>query len=468
MKIVYLHIGLHKTGTTSIQRSLCLSREKLLNYDINFPLVYSEPPFYDFQEDIGYNHSFSFVPAFIKDYRRYHYFKDKEIYSDDEANLESKRLLNKWKSVLNENNCNKLIISAENIVLNTTEELQNIKQFLLQYFDAVKCIVYFREYIPFATSSIQQLIKGGDYFWGGYFFRDIKSEMTKFIDVFGRENIMSRKFDRECFANGDLIDDFIKIVDPNIDLSILNKVYKNETLDKYGTIFLNEYNKKYPIYKNNKLNTKRGLSEYGFSAIASVFSKVKNNDKFDFIIPCNTEYCEKVNEQIDYVNQLLDSSNKLQKIKETTYNNYFSNEDIPFDYYIELINTYNKELEKSYHIIDSYKKDIYSLNRLKEILLKELSNNKNKILVIVRNIFAYFRLYPKNKLWFDKVYYLEQYPHVGRKTKWLFAHFIFRGVYYGYNPSSRFNTIEYILDHPYIVATGKNPYMHSIQNKAIL
>jgi len=37
--ILYIHPGIHKTGTTSIQHYLSLNRDVLLNYGIYYPIV---------------------------------------------------------------------------------------------------------------------------------------------------------------------------------------------------------------------------------------------------------------------------------------------------------------------------------------------------------------------------------------------------------------------------------------------
>src|SRR5688572_11207189 len=124
----YIHIGMPKTGTTSIQSTLGYSRQS------------SEFRYLD----LGHaNHSRGIIAIFSKTPECYPYFRQcggsteefRRYAADMRARLEKE---------LSENFQNKFIISGESIIGLMEDELKDLHEFVSRYFTRIHIIAYVR------------------------------------------------------------------------------------------------------------------------------------------------------------------------------------------------------------------------------------------------------------------------------------------------------------------------------------
>ena len=148
MKRLILHIGMHKTGTSSIQSTLWNSRAQLENYDVYYPTI---------QE---FNHSFSFYPMFIDDHTD-HVFKRVKIYEPEDMKREQEKWRQLWVKEFQLSNHKNFIISGENLSLLGKDDIRKLKEFVDPFFDEIRIIIYVREPISYMHSDLQQHVKSG-------------------------------------------------------------------------------------------------------------------------------------------------------------------------------------------------------------------------------------------------------------------------------------------------------------------
>jgi hypothetical protein len=214
MKTCHLHIGMHKTGSSSIQHYLDKNRSKL-----------KDSGFY-YAEMGASNHSGPFLYAI-----RFEPDKDSELLFIDMTSEQLKDRVNLYKKKLEDSLSQEytdIIFSAESITKLTKDELIAFKEYLLRFVDEIKIYCYIREPLSYITSAFQQVIKG-TYIQIDHasIYPNYKEKLEKFETVFG--NLEYHLFSKSSLTNGNVVNDFcnwLKIPflgnqDTNLSLSAL-------------------------------------------------------------------------------------------------------------------------------------------------------------------------------------------------------------------------------------------------------
>ena len=229
LDILFLHIGTHKTGSTSIQSFLEKNSEKLLElHDIKVAIKGMIKLKFDIDNKIG----------------------KCQIKQIDLKSLSSSK--NK-----------KAIISRENFFwLHDINEILKLSKLLYQYAKVVKIICYIRRQDQLAIShkqtgtrfkhasdayghepyalpkNISNLIKS---------YMNYNSRINLWADVFGEKNIIIHPFEKEQLVQNDVVLDFLNILG-------LNKNYftfgprRYESLTRENQLFLHQI---FPIFSKN-------------------------------------------------------------------------------------------------------------------------------------------------------------------------------------------------------------------------
>lgn len=241
----YIHIGLHKTGSTSIQNFLQLNRDILFNQGISMPN-------FDCQ-----NHS---APIFSMYTKKPHLYMQNVI--QNRCNIDSIRQYNNNnKNILHtsitKNPGHIFIISGEGISRLDSEELLFFKNDLKKYFQHIFILSYIREPFSYATSLINQLHK----LYGGLmrnyvkkikndacFFINYESILKKFISIFGENNVICVNYNRESFRNKNVIFDFIDRLKIENKKNYTYPDKKNISLKKEASILFDVINEELPLF----------------------------------------------------------------------------------------------------------------------------------------------------------------------------------------------------------------------------
>ncbi len=223
VKKCYIHIGMHKTGSSSIQETFCGNRFKSqkLKY---FPAL-------------GPNHGVGFKKLF--------------------SNIKSQKELNEMD--FDEN----LPFLKDNFYMNlvykTAEELKNenilfsgedfsnskyIVNFVNHIFPKheIEVISYIRNPIDIATSSFQQRVKGPGVYGipkiieFDQLIPDYKTKFEQYINNKLISKLHFKEFNRENLVGGDVIDDIAKIM--NLETNEYSKKYINESINGITLTYL--------------------------------------------------------------------------------------------------------------------------------------------------------------------------------------------------------------------------------------
>ncbi|MEZ9322781.1 hypothetical protein AB4161_20825 [Vibrio sp. 10N.286.51.E5] len=224
-----LHIGTHKTGTSSIQQALYNNRVLLNEYGYKY--------FIDTPD--GIKRQDGNTTSWIG----YDLNSMKSGYGGWVSN--KTKLFSLLKGKYDRN----VIISNENFSwLFSNDELISLKSDLSEIFDEIKIIVYLRRQDLAAVSHYQQASKRVDlpstYYYGKgvsplpdsssfYDYFDYYERIKSWSSAFGRSNVNVRVFEKEKLRNGDVVDDFLHIL--KLDLGELGNYRTNESNGKIKT-----------------------------------------------------------------------------------------------------------------------------------------------------------------------------------------------------------------------------------------
>jgi hypothetical protein len=181
---IVLHIGLHKTGTTSIQRFLHVNYEALLRQGVLYPLAGR------LRKD-GERHESHLMLAWsvVERYARKY-----------DVRLSEKPWM-KLREEIEEKKPDRVVLSSEFFWPATTQEIQTIRGYLSGY--SVRTIVYVRDPVNYAVSSYKQAVKAGGYedtivkfvterLWQ----YDTHGVLSRWESVFGKKSVSCYKYER--------------------------------------------------------------------------------------------------------------------------------------------------------------------------------------------------------------------------------------------------------------------------------
>lgn len=251
---IFLHIGMPKTGTTSIQAFLHENRQKLRNCSLVVPTAAGQK-----------NHSGLTLYALNDDnkdtLRRAHGLVTVPAVRRFRETLEEKL----GKEAVNWKQEDTIVLTNEHMsLLREAEEFQRLKKLLAVGGDRqIRVVIYLRRQDLAYLSGYSQRIKNGAVVrWSELEERydptiwDYVSVLEGWRQAFGRENIIVRPFERSQMVGGDLIKDFLTAIGFG-DFPIEGAVNKNESLDARSLEFLRRLNKWYPRFVDGRLNTHR-------------------------------------------------------------------------------------------------------------------------------------------------------------------------------------------------------------------
>lgn len=200
MRTLYLHIGMHKTGSTSIQESLCHCNTETALYIPFGPI----------------NHSVGAMTVFGEHPERYHIHRRQGLSRESVMALRKEMIEQLLVGLAAPQNT--LILSGEDFSLLSFDAVSQLHKILTLAIERIQIIAYVRTPVGYASSSFQQLVGGGLNHWAGHApcYRD---RFEKYIQIFGRTAVEIVPYRRETLIGGDVVDDFLhRIGQPDLKL----------------------------------------------------------------------------------------------------------------------------------------------------------------------------------------------------------------------------------------------------------
>lgn len=252
-----LHIGVEKTGSSTLQYFLASNRSKLQQNGFMYP---------------------KFCGEFCHKKLAVHAENDERI--DDlraEEGLSSAEDVKRFRLNLKAEATTELagsqfetaIFSSEHCSSRVIEhsEIVRLKEFMLSLFDECKIVVYLRRQDRLQVSHYSTHLKGGG---AGYdvlrpvgrvpVFLDYEKLLDAWAGVFGRENVMPRIYSRSELSRGSVVDDFVDLLGLGNGYTQVEDV--NESLLPVAQEVLRQLNQEFPRNNSQLMHpTRRNIYE---------------------------------------------------------------------------------------------------------------------------------------------------------------------------------------------------------------
>ncbi len=244
---VIIHIGMHKTGTSSIQRNLY---KKLQDPYFEYLKLDKLPHW--MPKD---NHSVIIVSLFAKNPEEFHFFKNRGITSIQIQKINEiikQEMKEKFVSLKKPN----LIISGESITILNEEALSNFRNFLGNYFSEIIVVGYVRSPKTYMESMFSTVLKEEQRFSFdkiNSLYPKYRKTFEKFDTVFGKEYVNLWVYDIKKFVQNDVVLDFCRkvgITKPPIELDRINESLSKDALS-YMYIY-SKFGKSFPLNLEGK------------------------------------------------------------------------------------------------------------------------------------------------------------------------------------------------------------------------
>jgi len=251
---LYLHIGTEKTGTTSVQKFFRTNRELLARKGILYPRTPGNE-----------NHTGLTVAA-QKLVRNGPLRKLKGVNSVENARAFRSDLMEQLAAEFMAAPFATVVMSGEHLSsrLLDDREVQWLKDHLSPFFKTIRIVVYVRRQDDFLLSTYSTSIKSGS-------TRELAPPnerlvqfrynhwelLTRWARIFGRENILCRKYEKSALKSGDVVDDFLAAAGFEDDAAFERPEDVNESLDAESLEFLRLFNHHIPRMSAEGLNPER-------------------------------------------------------------------------------------------------------------------------------------------------------------------------------------------------------------------
>ncbi|MCP5533546.1 MAG: hypothetical protein H7A49_01155 [Akkermansiaceae bacterium] len=195
MKRCWIHIGMHKTGSTTIQRRLGeIGRGDGWNY-------------ITVEKNRRHLNAAMFA-MFASQPRKYHEFRSSGATPEDIAR-KGRVLRGRLERAIRESTEDNLILSAESLDQMDREGVERLAEFLRPLVDDIHVIGYVRPPGGLMSSRFQEQVKHGKRrFQFSSCTADYRFRFEKYDEVFGLERVTLIKFDPNSFTNQCVLADF--------------------------------------------------------------------------------------------------------------------------------------------------------------------------------------------------------------------------------------------------------------------
>ncbi len=424
----YLHVGVEKTGTTTVQEFLHTNRELLARRGCLFTPAAGERNNWKLP-----------VAAYDSDQRDDLTRAAKVRTADDLARFRD-RLINELSVAVEHGRrkgCELIVLSSEHLQsrLRTDTSVKRLASVLEAVgVTEVVVAVYLRDPAALVSSLYSTMVKNGSTGWRPpgpdhpYFSRVCGHQHTlqQFGSVFGPDNIVPRVFQTDTLVGGSIVDDLLDLV--GLDGSeTIRPAALNESLSTTAVELLRRVNKYIPLVVDDVVNPARvGLVE--------IIERNNWGSKYRVDVETATAYHEAFAASNEWVRQqYFPERQRLFTTSVGAADGRGGEEAVPsaaeLDALAALVTDLWVERQRAAGVhVDSTELDTR-------------------------------RLVERSGM-FDPGFYLATYPGVAAAGVDPLTHFLRRGGIEGRRPSASFDTRGYLDENPELRATGQNPLVH--------
>lgn len=210
-KVLYLHMGLPKTGTSALQAFFSKNRNLLLEKSIDYPIMGNFQG--QVKGNIASGNAAFLARAFLPENHR------GTLVNSRNRNEYIQEFIDKIKH----SKSKYIVVSSEFLVALNIDSLLEIKNFLKSQLNLkIKIVYYMREQVSHLTSTYIQSVKRSnctlfpeEYIRDSYqkkAFLYYHQLYNNFTDIFGLENVIPRIYEETKQYQGGIIGDFLSIL----------------------------------------------------------------------------------------------------------------------------------------------------------------------------------------------------------------------------------------------------------------
>jgi hypothetical protein len=264
---IYLHIGFHKTGTSTIQQSFGESRKYLAQNGFLYPV-------FRMKGHEVFNHSIPIVSMFCTEPEKYSINIKNGITTKEAAEKLNQSYDQQFKEQIQNFDGHTLLISGEDISGLSLLELGTLRQYLISITNPeviIKILIVIRHPISWEKSWLQQMLKSGKSM-NSIIKENATLKIHRFISntekfkiAFQQDSILMQRYeDLSDNANG-LFAGFIlgfQILEREIEF-VKNK-YINLSITHEGAAILSAIYEKFPVYEDSSLEPLYRMFSHNF------------------------------------------------------------------------------------------------------------------------------------------------------------------------------------------------------------
>lgn len=254
---IIIHVGLHKTASSSIQKCLADTR--------NDSFLTRKHTLYPKKWPI--NHSIPIYSAFCKNPEKYH-INIRQNWTKTQIEDLNESYLKTLKIEAADKNPTTLILSGEDISVLDIQGMAHFKKFLMDTFNPkkIKIIVYVRNPISFFISNIQESIKAGLHTIETSSNIDIstktfstKRKLEDLTEIFGKKSINAYTFESATKHHRGPVGHFLSLIgfDKHKDLDKFYIEKSNESISLLAANIISFINKRCPLFVDGAINKSR-------------------------------------------------------------------------------------------------------------------------------------------------------------------------------------------------------------------
>lgn len=262
----WLHIGTGKTGTTTLQHYLARNRNILLAQGFLYPRA------------PGSRNHHALTAFALDDNKLDETRKRLNLLNAERLATFRRELPNAVEAEMARGNCSNLILSNEVLSarVGTQTEVARIKSLCDRLAASTKVIVYLRNQVDFMVGIYTTSLAGGNTrdFEHAWMMRiaDYHAMLARWSAVFGRENIIVRRYERDSLSDGDARVDFAQLLALDASRLVVTRDL-NQSLDAESIAFLRAFNHRVPGALAPRIAPVR-------SAIVAVLGKRRGGTRF--------------------------------------------------------------------------------------------------------------------------------------------------------------------------------------------
>lgn len=241
MKQLILHIGLHKTGSTSLQGALQNNSKLLHKHNFYFPIFTYKMGRYN-------NHSVPLFTIFSDSPEKNFYFVKNNIEKKDALKVQSK-FLSQLEEAIAKNN--KIILSAEGLSMLSATNLEKLKKLFFDNGFDIKVVAFVRRPYSFLCSYSQERVKHGQSYLSNTEFPSKISMIKRFESIFNDVRFYS--YEEACKHDGGVIRYFFEKIGVKGYQETDTRQY-NKSLGNLSTRIYSFLYDRIPTIINGKLN----------------------------------------------------------------------------------------------------------------------------------------------------------------------------------------------------------------------